>query len=305
MYCKKCGTKQQDGHTFCPKCGTPFGEIIQTKKEVVYDVSEEKVEKVLLDEKTSVNPGEVLPGSEGVETKHVHENVEASLPKQNGVRQDNNDTKYDFNPEDVKYVGRMLVVGLGIAIIALPFLMHGFSFGWFWYLTIVAVGYLLYKIFEKGVKKLSISEIKKGIVAFFFIGFVMFMWGPLSSSYVRSGSSSFGDIDEEVKIESNNEQDEKIIEEMERIHYFIKCELSRVESLYEAHQQHMAKGYPAISSPAWGKWQNSNQKINKWWDEYIRLARDLSGDNEKIIEEARESKRTMDESFLDMFSQRY
>ena len=191
MYCKKCGTKQQDGQKFCPKCGTPYEETKQTKIEVVCDVAKEKVEKVLLEEKPPINPGEVLPGSDGAETKHVHEDVEPSLPKQNEVQQVKNDTKYDFNPEDVKYVGRMFVVGLGIAIIALPFLMHGFSFGLFWYLTIVAVGYLLYKIFEKGVKNLSISDIKKGIIAFSIIGLIMFMWGPLSTSYVSSGGDNY------------------------------------------------------------------------------------------------------------------
>lgn len=200
MYCKKCGTKQQDGQKFCPKCGTPYGEIKQANEEVVCKVSEKQVEQEQLEEKAPVKPDVIQSDSDGAETKHVHEDVESSLPKQNVVQQDKNDTKYDFNPEDVKSVGRVFVVGLGIAIIVVPFLMHGFSFGLFWYLPIIAVGYLLYKIFEKGVKSLSIPEIKKGIIAFFIIGFVMFMWGPLSPSYYRGGNNLDNSYSEESNI---------------------------------------------------------------------------------------------------------
>ena len=29
MYCKKCGTEQKEGHKFCPKCGTPYIDMIE------------------------------------------------------------------------------------------------------------------------------------------------------------------------------------------------------------------------------------------------------------------------------------
>lgn len=42
MYCKKCGTKQQDGQKFCPKCGTPYPVIIQEEAESVVEEHKEE-----------------------------------------------------------------------------------------------------------------------------------------------------------------------------------------------------------------------------------------------------------------------
>ena len=112
-------------------------------------------------------------------------------------------------------------------------------------------------------------------------------------------------MSDDVDIEASRDQDMEILIKMSQIRGEIKSILPTVDALYQAHQQHMAKGHLYASSPAWGKWQDCNKRIDDLWDEYISLARKLSGDNERVIDEARETKRKQDKLFMEMFGPHY
>lgn len=124
-----------------------------------------------------------------------------------------------------------------------------------------------------------------------------------SIDFSSSSNSSGLDVST-TSSKSSNSQEEEILLEMTRIREEIKSVLPKVENLYNAHQQHMAQGLPYASSPAWGKWQDCNKRIDDLWNEYINLARKLD-DNDAIINEAQESKRTMDQTIMDMFGAHY
>jgi len=111
-------------------------------------------------------------------------------------------------------------------------------------------------------------------------------------------------ISDDVDIEASSDKDMEILTKMSQIRGEIKSILPTVDALYQAHQQHLARGFQYASSPAWGKWQDCNKRIDDLWNEYIRLAQQLD-DNDDIIEEARESKRKMDKAFMDMFGQHF
>ena len=97
----------------------------------------------------------------------------------------------------------------------------------------------------------------------------------------------------------------EIIAKMGRIRGEINAILTQVDALYNAHQQHLARGFQYASSPAWGKWQDCRNRINDLWNEYIKLAQKLSGNNDDVIEEAEASKEKMNRAFMDMFTPQY
>lgn len=79
----------------------------------------------------------------------------------------------------------------GVILILVPFFLHGFRFGWFWYLLIVGIAFfslMLYSIDGKGKDQLSL--VKSILAVFCVVGFIMYLWGPLSPSYKSSSSSS-------------------------------------------------------------------------------------------------------------------
>lgn len=135
------------------------------------------------------------------------------------------------------------------------------------------------------------------IGSLFFCLFLLFACNGCGGNSLEGGVGS-------INNQPNNETEEKVLLEMAHIRSEIGSILPQVEILYNAHQQHMAQGFPYASSPAWGKWQDLNKRIDDLWDEYIRLARQLD-DSSDIIEEAKESKRKQDKAFNDMFGPHY
>lgn len=139
-----------------------------------------------------------------------------------------------------------------------------------------------------------------GGIALWFVGCLCTFMGDDTSS----DNMSSLDYERSAEAESSNSNDSEILYEMTKIHNDIGAILPNVEALYNAHRQHLANGRPYATSPAWGKWQDYQKKIDNLWDEYINLARKLD-DNRDIIEEAKQKKRTMDNSFNEMFGPQY
>lgn len=312
MFCKNCGKEQKEGQKFCPLCGTPFtisndgtanAKVNHAVNNDVRNESSPEKEKSNVhshiteskkdDQTHETKQGQAQPI---VELEAVSDN-----PK-NTPLNDEEVKKYDNLKSGLKWGGLVMAIILGSSS-----LNH---FSWFCLILYAALCYFVYKAFfgkEEG--KTLADFILLKLKTFICLGLclILFMCGPSTEtqSSLESSSSSFsGFEDSPTSSKSNNSQEEKILLEMARIREEIKSVLPKVETLYNAHQQHMAQGLPYGSSPAWGKWQDCNRRIDDLWNKYINLARKLD-DNEAIIKEAQESKRTMDQTIMDMFGPRY
>lgn len=76
---------------------------------------------------------------------------------------------------------RIVDICLGWLLIILPFVFHGFSFDFFWYLLIAVVAFLTLISHASDIK----TTIDKGgavgyLVIMIIIGIIMFIWGPLN-----------------------------------------------------------------------------------------------------------------------------
>lgn len=297
MYCKKCGTEQHDGQKFCPKCGEPFLDengkpYLKGIKKDIQDAKDKLASKA--DELTQQGKKlvEVKVQPQLNEKIEVVKNVDWEEKKTESISM-----VHGFFSDKNKLRKATSIIAV-IAVLWFFIFNHGFSASWTWWLfTIAFVIATFYKVEAKdeadGLRKARWSF---GLAVLF--GLVLIFHAP-------SVSSSLGDIDDDVNIEANSDQDMETVAEMARIRGEIKSILPIVEALYNAHQQHMAQGFPYASSPAWGKWQDCNKRIDDLWNDYIRLAQKLSGNHDAEVEEARESKRTMDKAFMDMFGPHY
>ena len=298
MFCKKCGTEQKDGQKFCPKCGEPFLDengkpYLKGIKKDIQDAKDKLASKA--DELTQ-------QGKKLVEEK-VQPQLNEKIDVIKGVNWEEKKTKsvnmlHDFFSDTNKLRKATIIIAL-VAVLWFFVFNHGFSASWIWWIFAVAfIAAAFYKIETKS----EADALKKARWSF---GFAILL-GLVLITHNSNSSSSLGNFDEDgVNVKAKNDQDMEILAEMTRIRGEIKSILPQVEVLYNAHQEHMARGFQYASSPAWGRWQDCNKRIDRLWDDYIKLARKLSGNNDDVIEEARESKRTMDKAFNDMFGPHY
>ena len=295
MYCKKCGTEQRDGQKFCSKCGEPFldenGKPYM--KGFLKDMKDAK------DKLTSKVDELTQQGKKLVDEKvqpHLNEKID-ELKKVDWEEKKN---------ESVKTIegffsntNKLRKATIGIAIVAVLWFFifnHGFSASWTWWLFAVAfVVAALYKVETKD----ELDALKKARWSF---GLAVIL--GLAFVFHSPRSSAFGGMDNEINYKASNSHDEEILLKMSKIYGEINSILPQVESLYNVHQQHIARGGNPNFSPAWGKWQDCRNRIMKLWDEYISLARQLD-DSEDIIKDARERKMKQDKDFENMFVPHY
>ena len=297
MYCKKCGTEQQNGQKFCPKCGEPFldengkpylkgiRKDVQDAKDKLVSKSEELTQKgkKFVDEKVQPQLNDKIEAVKNVdweEKKTISINATQSF---------------------LSDIGKLRKATIAIAIIAVLWFFifnHGFSASWTWWLFAVA---FVIAAFYKAEAKDNHDALNKarwsfGIAIIF--GFFFIFHSP-------GNSGSFDSLDGgEINIEANSTKDEEILLKMSKIYGEINSILPQVEALNNMHQQFLSQGGNANFSPAWGKWQDCRNRIMSLWDEYINLARQLD-DSEDIIQEAKEKKRKMDRAFEEMFVPHY
>lgn len=298
MYCKKCGTEQKDGQKFCPKCGEPFlledGKAnMNDYKKDLQDAKDKMATKV--DELTQL-------GKEYAEKK-VQPQLNDKIEAIKSVNWEEKKTKSinkikDFFSDTNKLRKSTIIIAL-IAVLWFFIFNHGFSASWIWWLFSIS---FIIAAFYKTESKDEHDTLKKARWSFalaLFLGLVFVFHGSGSSS-------SFGGFDvDNINVKASNDQDMEIIAKMGRIRGEINAILPQVDALYNAHQQHLARGFQYASSPAWGKWQDCRNRINDLWNEYIKLAQKLSGNNDDVIEEAEASKEKMNRAFMDMFTPQY
>ena len=296
MYCKKCGTEQKDGQKYCPKCGEPFLDengkpYLKGIRKDLQDAKDKLASKA--DELTQ--QGKKLV-EEKVQPQLTDKIDELKKVDWEGKKNDSLKTMEGFFSNADKLRKATIAVAV-FAVLWFFVFNHGFSASWTWWLfAIVFVVAAFYKAESKDkVDELNKARWSLGLAVL--LGFVFLFHSP--------SSSSFGDIEvDEINVKASNAQDEEVILKMARIMGEIKSTLPQVEALYNVHRQFLAQGGNPNFSPAWGKWQDLYDKINKLWDEYIGLARQLENGDE-IIQEAKEKKRIMNKSFDEMFVPNY
>lgn len=202
-----------------------------------------------------------------------------------------------FFSDTAKLRAATIIIAL-VAVLWFFIFNHGFSASWsWWFLAIVFIVASFYKVEFKS-KDDALKKTRWSLLFALLLGFVF-----ITHSF-NSNSKLVGMDDNGINIKANNAQEEDILMKMSRVYGEINSTLPNVEALYNVHRQYVSQGGNPNFSPAWGKWQDYNDKIDKLWDEYISLAHQLD-DNEDIIREAKEKKRTMDKAFTDMFAPHY
>lgn len=292
IVCHKCGTELQKGDKFCYNCGEPVNIVNwqqskygQRGKQDVSDKVVSKAEGLILQSKKFINE-KVQPQFD--EKVNEFKKVDWEDKKKESVT---------FIKGFFSNTEKLRMATICIAIIAVLWFFifnHGFSAKWTWWLFALA---FVVSAFYKVEAKDEADALKKARWTFglaIFLGFVLIFNSP--------NNGSFDDFDEDSSVDykAKNDDELRTLAEMAKIYGEIKNTLPQVEQLYNAHRLHMANGLPQTTSPAWGRWQDLNHKINRLWDDYIRLAGKLD-DSENLIEEAKEKRRIMNKAFDDMF----
>ena len=315
MFCKKCGTEQKDGQKYCPKCGEPFldengrpylkgiRKDLQDATDKLASKADElaKQGKKLVDEKVQPQLNELTQKGKDLVEEKVQPKLNEKIDELKKVDWEERKTESVKSMQSFfSNTDKLRTATIWIAVIAVLWFFifnHGFSASWAWWLFAVAfVVAAFYRVKTNGESD-ALMKARCSFALAIFLGLIFVLSSP--------SHSSLGSVDDsEIDYKANNAQEEETLMKMAKIRGEISSILPQVEALYNAHQQHLARGFQYASSPAWGKWQDCNKKIDDLWNEYIRLAQQLD-DNDDIIEDARESKRKMDKAFMDMFGQHF
>ena len=142
--CKKCNATFEDKHDFCPHCGQKLTPKVEKRR------NSNKLAEILSD-KENPNPKlRPLTEKEAVICKYKN------------------------------YLGVFLCLYISIT----PFYLFGFSFGFFWYLLIAFVIFLLLSLWGTAWKtREDMSTVNEVLIMLIVIGFIMFLWGPLNPNY--------------------------------------------------------------------------------------------------------------------------
>ena len=145
--CPKCKHVLEDHCDFCPYCGQSLASVPKTSE---------------MKSSGGINPGGIISASKKEEKEIPLTESEAKK----GERV------------------RIVDICLGWLLIILPFVFHGFSFDFFWYLLIAVVAFLTLISHASDIK----TTIDKGgavgyLVIMIIIGIIMFIWGPLNPNY--------------------------------------------------------------------------------------------------------------------------
>ena len=146
--CPKCKHVLEDHSDFCPYCGQSLASVPKTSK---------------MKSSEGINPGGILNEPKKEEKEEIPL-TESEAKK--GKR---------LNTINI-YLGWFLIIA--------PFMFHGFSFGFFWYLLIAGVAFLTLICHMNEMKTTTDKDGTIGfLVIMIIIGIIMFIWGPLNPNY--------------------------------------------------------------------------------------------------------------------------
>ena len=158
--CPNCNTSFEDEDVYCPNCGKKLVSV-GTDTKVVIEAGSGGIN---LTENTTTQ-------------KNSNNTISESKPTQNI---DMNNKNQDGQTSDSSTL-RIILYFFGLGLIVLPFIITGPEFGFFWYLLIGVVAYILYALHRSD--KRGISELNVVLLLFIIIAFVMLIWGPLNADY--------------------------------------------------------------------------------------------------------------------------
>ena len=177
MYCKKCGTEQKKGQKFCPKCGTPYIDMVEgeTKSSSANGLVEINNQQEATDKVTE---------KERIQEQKIDIKTETTQP---------------LNPDEERKVVRMAKAGMWIILIAIvfTFIRAGFGFSFWWYLYLIIMAVIAVFLWFTAMPDPNI-KMNDGDALFTKIlswaGAVMlailYLWGPLNSDYNVGGDDS-------------------------------------------------------------------------------------------------------------------
>lgn len=146
---------------------------------------------------------------------------------------------------------------------------------------------------------MKLNTEKKIIILFLSIGCITYFL-----EYFEDVKMYINDVINEQKYDSNSNdatssQDQEILTKMLVIYNKRAALLPKIEQSYNAYKAHLSAGYFYGTSPEWRRLIDYRAEIRDLCDEYIRLARQLS-DNEEIVEEAERQKQGFMSAFDEM-----
>ena len=200
--CPNCNTSFEDEDVYCPNCGkklvsvgTDTKVVIEagsgginltenttTQKNSNNTISESKPTQknsnntISESKPTQKNSNNTISESKPTQ-KNSNNTISESKPTQNI---DMNNKNQDGQTSDSSTL-RIILYFFGLGLIVLPFIITGPEFGFFWYLIIGVVAYILYALHRSDKK--GISELNVVLLLFIIIAFVMLIWGPLNADY--------------------------------------------------------------------------------------------------------------------------
>ena len=186
--CPNCNTSFEDEDVYCPNCGKKLVSVGTDTKVVIEagsgginltenTTTQKNSNNTISESKpTQKNSNNTISESKPTQ-KNSNNTISESKPTQNI---DMNNKNQDGQTSDSSTL-RIILYFFGLGLIVLPFIITGPEFGFFWYLIIGVVAYILYALHRSDKK--GISELNVVLLLFIIIAFVMLIWGPLNADY--------------------------------------------------------------------------------------------------------------------------
>ncbi len=177
--CSKCKQIFEDEVVFCPYCGEKLEELIEEKQA----------------EYTCVECGEIIDeecdfcpycGAAQYDEEEFEEQEDTEMEDTEMEDTEMEDSEILLSSDDLKKLKLRKWIGIVASafLIVYPIIIHGFSFGWIWYVLLFVVFFLMltfYSITET--TKDALDSIDGLFTILFIIWLVMYLWGPANSDY--------------------------------------------------------------------------------------------------------------------------
>lgn len=150
--CPKCKHVLEDSCDFCPYCGQSLANVGKTEENKNSSDLPSKI----------INSG-TISGNEKKEEKNK-----------------------PLTEDEAKKVKVLRIVGIcmGWCIVILPFIITGYSFGFFFYLLIGVAVFLLASLYGSNSNMSDDKDVVNSVlVIYIIIAVVLYIWGPLNPNY--------------------------------------------------------------------------------------------------------------------------
>ena len=218
QYCKKCGTKQENGMKFCPVCGEPYLDengkpYLKGRQKDIAD-AKEKVKSTISDlsdkgKNIADNIGEKISTATSEGQKQVKEKV---LPQISQVVTQAKETDWEEQAKNGKEKANAFLNDsakttkwakiTAVAATVLFFVINGFNSIWLWYVILIIM-LLIAFLPQKGQNEAEVAAKHKKI----FIATACLAGCLIFLGQIRAGDSNSSDTDEASYTEGDESND--------------------------------------------------------------------------------------------------